>query len=200
MLSAKSPYQNVLLQAAKIRLLGLKEKMKTINVLFDKGSQISFVTNSICQELEIPRKFARTLNINCFGSDSHQQTPSARSYVRAQSNRGAVSFPVFTVDKICSKFRQACSAKGDKNLENLDLTNANISGHIDMLIGCDNYWTFMTGEIRNKYDGLVAMNSMDFSLLEVFATLATYFVLHLFRSIVLMKQLFNLKLYNLHIA
>ena len=40
------------------------------------------------------------------------------------------------------------------------IENANIHGKIDLLIGCDIYWDIVTGEIRNKYSGPAAMNSI----------------------------------------
>ena len=40
------------------------------------------------------------------------------------------------------------------------MRNANINRTIDLLIGCENYWQCMAGEIRNRQSVLVAVNSI----------------------------------------
>ena len=145
MLSSRTKTANILLQTARVRIIGKNNKSRLINILFDKGSQLSFVTEDLCKELQIPLHKPHTLNVNHFGSSEYHEINSSHARIKLMSHKGPVQLPVLTVPKISGQVNQVCKESDGLNLKGLDLFNANIKGAFELLIGCDNYWNCVTG-------------------------------------------------------
>ena len=154
-------HPNILLQTAKIVIIGGNGKQKTVNVLFDKGSQRSFVTKSLCKELNIGKLACDKLCVNTFGTSKYITQECWKTCIETKTQRG-LSFilPALAVNTICDQITQSCVPKNNVNLKDLDIKNAQIDGKIEVLIGLDSYWDVVTGEIINNHTGLVAMNSI----------------------------------------
>ena len=159
-LSNHNQNSGVLLQTAQVKVVSSTGQEAVVNVLFDKGSQRSYVTTAICTKLQIPIVRRQNLQVNTFGNFDSQIIESGLAKVPMRTLHGNITIPMWTVPTICDKIKQFCSAKNNLNLKGLDLTNANIDGEIDVLIGCDVYWELVTGEVVNHHKGLVAMNSV----------------------------------------
>ena len=128
--------------------------------MFDKGSNQSYITNELRQTLKLSSKRYRDIAVLTFGNSVEQKRRCAEISIEVETNRGMMSIPALCVPTIMDDLSQTCYAQGHRNLSDLDLKNANVTGRIDLLIGCDVYWDLMTGEIRNAFQGLVAMNSV----------------------------------------
>ena len=160
-LSALTKNNNSLLQTAKIKAISLNGHIERINVLFDGGSQVSFITDSLCSKLGLRLHPSPNLSYNSFGTDKNVYTTTNKTTVKLSFQKnGTIILPVLTINKIGGYFQQTCTPNMGKNLFGLNLDNANINGNVDLLLGCDNYWSCVTGEIKNHFPGPVAMNSI----------------------------------------
>ena len=100
------------------------------------------------------------LSYNSFGTDKNVYTETNKTTVKLFSKKGTIILPVLTINKIGGHFQQTCTPQMGRNLSGLNLDNANINGNVDLLLGCDVYWSCVTGEIRNQFPGPVAMNNI----------------------------------------
>ena len=150
---------NVLLQTAKITVVDRLGKTFIVNALFDKGSQQTFVTTELCQKLKVPLKEKVEVRVNAFGTEDYKIRNCAVVRIKTKTKHGHFVLSALAIDQICDTIHQRCNAENHLNLRNLETENADIDGPIDILIGCDQYWDVVTGEIVNRHSGLVAMNS-----------------------------------------
>ena len=159
-LSALTKNNHSLLQTAKIKAIGFNGHIERINVLFDGGSQVSFITDSLCSKLGLRPNASPNLSYNSFATDKNVYTTANKTTVKLFSKNGTIILPVLTINNIDGYFQQTCTSNMGKNLFGLNLDNANINGNVDLLLGCDTYWSCVTGEIKNHFPGPVAMNSI----------------------------------------
>ena len=148
------------LQTASMTALGLNGKHVAVNALFDGGSQVSFITESLCKQLGLRLHSSPMLSYNSFGSTSNSYSQTYKTKVKLKTCRGFIILPMLTIENIGGKFSQTCTNSMGPNLKGLNLQNANIDGSLDLLIGADNYWDCVTGEIINHSPGPVALGSI----------------------------------------
>ena len=149
----------VLLQTARIPCLSNYNTSYTINALFDKGSHKSYVTEDLASRMKFHKIQKEVRHVNTFGTTECILKKSQLVEIPIKSKKGVIHITALTVPVICADISQSCSSQGYKNLQGLDLSNANVTGKIDMLIGCDWYWDLVTGKVRNAFSGPVAMSS-----------------------------------------
>ena len=150
---------NVLLQTARIPCLSNYNTSYTINALFDKGSHKSYVTDSLANRMKFIKLQKEIRHVNTFGTTECLLKKSQLVEVPIKTKKGVVYITALTVPVICASISQECTPVGHRNLQGLDLSNCNVNGTIDMLIGCDWYWDLVTGKVRNSFPGPVAMSS-----------------------------------------
>ena len=155
---------DVLLQTAQATALDVTSKRQApVRVLFDCGSQRSYVTENLCSKLELSPIRSERLHLNTFG-DAHHKTRNCKSYKLCLSKPGSLdkteilvlSFPV-----ICANLAPLVNIAQFSHLMGLELADnsANARGAIDVLVGSDFYWSFVGSEVRQSDCGPVAISS-----------------------------------------
>ena len=156
--------KTVLLQTAKaVAFNEHNNSSMLVRVLFDSGSQRSYVTEQVCSKLCLKPVSKEKLQVNTFGGNRFK-TKECKSVKLCLQKRGssekteitAFSFPV-----ICSTLLSPMEVDMYSYLADLDLadyTEQGCSDGIDVLVGSDFYWKFVTREIRRGSCGPVAIH------------------------------------------
>ena len=160
----------VLFQTARAVATG-NGKSAPVRVLFDPGSQRSYVSNVVLQRLDIKPVKKEVLHLNTFG-ENHFKRQNCGVYKLSLENTRtgdgaeiqAVNFPV-----IGSPLRSVVTTNY-AHLDGLDLADFDeqeSNNSIDVLVGADHYWDLVTGDIGQGEDGPTAINSKLGWLLSV---------------------------------
>ena len=138
-----------------------------MRIVFDNGSQQSYITENIAQELALPSVGRQSLTVMTFGAADSQSQMCERVKLGLELKDGQTAqISLYTTSLICQPLAyQPISFCQDKfeHIMDLDLADASVthSHHldIDILIGSDQYWNFITGEVRRGSFGPVAVNT-----------------------------------------
>lgn len=136
-------------------------KTTRVKILFDSGSQRSYVTDSLKSRLGLKSKEIETLYLNTFGEKNFRKqkcdvvTLLLDDLDNEPSKISALSFPT-----ICSALSSRVNISHYPHLHGLHLADcSNPQDSIDVLIGSDHYWDFVTTEIVRGEFGPTAINS-----------------------------------------
>ena len=155
---------SVLLQTARANAVNGSTSVP-VRILFDTGSQRSYVTNNVITKLRLTPIKRETLNLNTFGNNKskrrscelfkfHIQKPKSGENIELR----AINFPT-----ICSPVNSEVRIEDYPHLKDLELAdfdpNSNGEKSIDILVGADFYWQFVTGEVVRASDWPTAMSS-----------------------------------------
>mgnify|MGYP001794854622 CR=1 FL=1 len=135
-------------------------------ILFDNCSQLSYVSPELCQKLNLMPKAYKDVAISVFGGKRsyNEHLPIVEVIVKGEKNENILvecfvkdicsSLKNHKLNFIQSKFSHLKNIKlADSNPENKDLK-------VDILIGADFYWDFITNEtIRGIEKGPIAIKS-----------------------------------------
>ncbi|CAB4023458.1 hypothetical protein AWC38_SpisGene24962 [Paramuricea clavata] len=159
--------RHVLLQTA--RAVATNEdgsKTCPVRILFDSGSQRSYLTDDLKRKLNLNPIKTETLYLNTFGDSKHERK-SCQLFnlnLRDRDNEitliWALNFPV-----ICSPLPSTVDIFDYQHIRGLDLADSSEiqddhhSDTVDVLIGSDHYWSFMYGETIRGDSGPVAVSS-----------------------------------------
>ena len=158
--------KRILLQTARTFAFKDSDENKVpVRILFDSGSQNSYVTNELKDRLNLDSVGQETLNLNTFGNNKfHKQTCSQvklniEIFGEQHIEINALSYPT-----ICSPIKSHIDVELFPHLLGLNLADDpvrvdNDSDSIDILIGADQYYEFVSGEIIRDELGPVAINS-----------------------------------------
>ena len=154
--------ENVLLQTATATALNEDgSKSTTVRILFDTGSQRSYITDNLKTRLGLKPTKTETLQLNTFGEKGYRKQRCDVAAVRLKTNArelleiSALSYPV-----ICSPLPGKVNVKEYSHLHGLRLADSSIENQpIDVLIGSDYYWEFIEGETIRGHAGPTAVNS-----------------------------------------
>ena len=155
---------SVLLQTA--RAIATNGSNSTpVRILFDTGSQRSYVTNSITKQLKLNPVKRETLHLNTFGNNKSKRQNCEVFKFNIRSRKGgenielrAINFPT-----ICSPVKSEVNIENYPHLSDLEL--ADIDEHatgndsIDILVGADFYWHFVTGDVVRGDNSPTAISS-----------------------------------------
>ncbi|XP_046854266.1 uncharacterized protein LOC124447403 [Xenia sp. Carnegie-2017] len=160
-----STRSRVALQTAQGVLIG--KGNTRVRVLFDSGSQKSFVTCDAkrCAKLNVARR--EWLEVNTFGGGSSKgrMTEVVQCEVSAVRGGRKIRVEALVVPHICAIKNEHLEVDKNKysHLKDLWLSDVNLKQDtldVDVLIGADNLWAFQQGEIiRGKDDEPVAINT-----------------------------------------
>ena len=156
--------RTILLQTARVMAFGEVSKQPVpVRVLFDSGSQMSYITENLQRKLNLKPVKVKRLHLNTFGTTNYKtqscnvvqlslQKPSCNEIVVIS----ALSSPV-----ICSPLPSAVDSQWYSHLKGLLLADSGIDSQeaIDILIGSNFYWNIVTGEVHRGENGPVAVNS-----------------------------------------
>ena len=153
---------NILLQTATaIATNEDRSKSVPVRILFDNGSQRSYVTDNLKSKLGLKPSSFETLHLNTFGENAYRKQKCQVVTLPLRNNENeyleiqALNFPV-----ICSPLPKSVDINNYPYLQDLELADRSESqGSIDILIGSDHYWDFVTGESIRGESGPTAVKS-----------------------------------------
>ena len=155
-----------MLQTAEVNLFNKSNCAEVkVKILFDSGSERSYISRRVQSILNLTPLNSEKLKINTFGSANSKVTTVRRVnfFIKTADEKfketEACVFPL-----ICLSLQYQPLQIARKHFKHLNLNFAdkgNLDGEIDLLIGSDNYWRFLTGEVKLcDREGLVAVNSL----------------------------------------
>ena len=163
--TSTSVYTNVqapvLLQTARAIVTNPDQldRRKEVRFIFDGGSQRSYVTHDVRQQLELATEAIETVCIKTFGSTDDQTQVCDIVRVLVETREGdTLSLPLLSVPYICDPLARnplCCAVEMYPYLGRLDLADVPVEDshlNIDILIGADNYWRLVTGEVEQRED------------------------------------------------
>ena len=152
----------VLLQTAKATAFNEDNSKSThVRVLFDNGSQRSYVTSRLKSRLNLKPIKTETLHLNTFGGSTFSKQSCKVVKLRLKKDEGeevevtALNYPI-----ICSPLPSKVEVNYP-HLEDLQLADSlnDNCGAIDVLIGSDYYWEIVSGETVRGDCGPTAVSS-----------------------------------------
>ena len=155
--------KEVLLQTARAYAFGEdKTKKIAIDVLFDSGSQRSYVSEEIKKKLSLNVENVETININTFGSDKYNKKKCELVSINIEVENQAIPVRALSYPTICSPFSSRGIQISDyPHLRTLKLADS-LDSHakrVQLLIGADHYYDFVTGDVIKGNSGPVAVSS-----------------------------------------
>ncbi len=163
-----SSSQAILLQTARTAAFNpaSPENSCRVRIVFDCGSQRSYVTEQVARNLSLAAEGEQPLTILTFGSNSEQTRVCKFVMLGLASKDGTTrQLKLFVVPMICEPI--ACQpisfCQRDfshlAGIELADISDGHESMKVDILIGSDHYWELVTGETRRGNAGPVAIRT-----------------------------------------
>ena len=156
----------ILLQTAQARVSSLNnEQKKNIKLLFDSGSQRTYVTEKLRNDLQLKKLRTEPIIIKTFGMENSCVKNIDVVSLNVNCPNRDVVVEALVVPLICSDLiyqNVVPISKSYSHLCNLKLADNLYSENasVDLLIGLDHYYSFFTGAIRKgDVDEPVALES-----------------------------------------
>ena len=145
-----------------------KDQFCVVNVLFDTGSQQTFISDRLVKELKLTPLRQINMEVSAFlnTEESNLKLSEHEIVVKSICNDQRRVITALGVPKICSELKnQSFRIAVEKYsfLHNLQLANQVHldNANIDLLTRANTYWEFVTGETqRDKSCSLVAQKSI----------------------------------------
>ena len=136
-------------------------KSTRVKFLFDNGSQRSYVTDNLKSRLGLKSTIKEMLYLNTFGEKTfRKQKWDVLTLFLQDANEETSRVCVLSFPTICSPLPSRVDANNYPHLHGLKLADYSDSeDSIDVLIGSDYYWDFVTSEIVRGDFGPTAVNS-----------------------------------------
>ena len=157
---------SILLQTARtFAFRDNQDKKVPVRILFDSGSQRSYVTDELRDKLGLKVEGKEILNLNTFGSNKYRKQSCNRVKVKIETSDSqfieitALSHPV-----ICSPIKSPVNINSYVHLLGLELADnsENVEhdhDNVDILIGANFFHEFVLGETIRGSSGPVAVSS-----------------------------------------
>ena len=153
----------VLLQTATAYAYGAdKNKKIMVNVLFDGGSQRSYVTDELKSKLSLNVENKEILNINTFGSDKYQKKKCDVVIVNLELvDESVIAISALSYPVICSPISSRIDVSEYPHLQGLTFADSpnKEAKRTDILIGMNYYHKIVTGEVKRGSSGPAAVSS-----------------------------------------
>lgn len=160
---------SVLLQTATVWACGNADRV-LVRLLFDTGSQRTFVRNDLANKLELPSTGVEDLTVFTFGDSQRSHWCSCRKLNVTLTGRfesKEVTLDALEVPEVCtvrsSPMEPALvSILRSRNLVIADepQDDKDQSPTISVLVGSDNYWKLVTGRIERLTDSMCAVETV----------------------------------------
>ena len=136
-------------------------KSTRVKILFDNGSQRSYVTDNLKSRLGLKSTIKEMLHLNTFGEKTfRKQKWDVLTLFLQDANEETSRVCVLSFPTICSPLPSRVDANNYPHLHGLKLADYSDSeDSIDVLIGSDYCWDFVTSEIVRGDFGPTAVNS-----------------------------------------
>ena len=154
--------KDVLLQTANTYAFGDDRSKKVeVNVLFDSGSQKSYITDDLKKKLNLKVEKTETVNLNTFGSEKYCKKSCDKVSVNLEVGEETVPISALSFPQLCSPLSSRVDVSSYPHLQGLSLadTAASSDKPISVIIGVDHYYDIVQGEIRKGSAGPVAISS-----------------------------------------
>ena len=155
----------VLLQTATTKVSNPLDpsRAQNVRIVLDCGSQKSYLAKRVSDNLQLPVNDRQKLSIAAFGSNKRSPKWLDIVQVSVHTKDGSnKEIELYVVPHICDPLTmQDVSQSKFTHLERLDLADVpqDSSLQVDLLIGSDLYWQFVTGETVRGTEGPVAVKT-----------------------------------------
>ena len=158
----------ILLQTARAVVFNPDDtnQCMTVRILFDGGSQRSYITDHVKRSLGLSAEAVESVLIKTFGSKTdHTQLCDIVELLMKMKNGEILKLSLLSVPFICDPVAVEtlqyviCNHPHLRDLELADRSEAEPPIGIDILIGADNYWNLVTGMIIHHEDAPTAMET-----------------------------------------
>ena len=158
----------ILLQTAQaiIYKSGFMEKGVKARIILESGSQRSYITNRLRDDLSLPIECQETMLIKTFGSqDEKLQTSDVVCFGVKLPDGKDMKMSAYSVPLICEPLTGktvALARKMYKHLNGIHLADYSTGpepAEVDILIGSDQYWPIVTEEVRRGESGPTALRT-----------------------------------------
>ena len=160
--------KGILLQTAKALISKEKENCKHVQVrlMLDTGSQRTYVTKELRERLNLETIRTEKLIINTFGNEKSElkEFPIVRMHVKTTTHQ-MIPIEAICVPKICAPLSNQNTkfyADNYRHLRKLclaDYSRGEEKLNVNVLIGLDYYFSFVTGKIIRGEGGPTAISS-----------------------------------------
>ena len=138
-----------------------------VRVILDSGSQRSYITTELKDKLNIPTLKSEPLMIKTFNSQSEsiQVCDVVQLCVSNKEGNLAVKLNAYCIPTICAPLANQNTRVSQSKYDHLaslklaDVTCGLEEGTIDILVGSDQYWQIVTGEVIKGESRPTAMNT-----------------------------------------
>ena len=163
--SIKAP---VLLQTARAMVFKVSDPQRKVEarIMFDSGRQRSYITKEIANALSLAPRCSETMMIRTFGSQSEVKQVCDVVLLGAVLKDGrSMQLSFLTVPFICEPLSSQPTVYASEHyphlagLELADYATEQDTLSIDILVGSDNYWRLVTGEIISADVGPTAVRT-----------------------------------------
>ena len=156
--------QTVLLQTARVVAFGeSKQPQAPVRVLFDSGSQLSYISEKLQRQLKLKPMRIEKLHLNTFGTAGYksQSCGVVKLSLKKPGLDEVVTISALSSPVICSALPSAVNVISYSHLNDLVLADSGTDeqGTIDVLVGSNYYWAIVTGDLRRGEEGPVAVSS-----------------------------------------
>jgi len=135
----------------------------TIRLMFDGGSQRSYITNRVKEALGLDTDSTEMVNIKTFGTETTRAQAVDVVTVSICSKEGSHINVLFSaVPLICEPLScqpVAYTKQQYSHLSNLDFSQVGEELQIDALIGSDHYWQLVSGRVMRGESGPTAIHT-----------------------------------------
>ena len=154
----------ILLQTAQVMAVNpTNGQFRRIRLLFDNGSQRSYVTEGLCATLNLKTSRNERLQLNTFGDRNHRTKNCAvvQLGLHGVNSSDCTEVTALSFPAICTTLPSVVSINDLPHLKGLELADDpnNPCDRIDVLIASDFYWDFMSGDTTIRDKGPIAINS-----------------------------------------
>ena len=137
-----------------------------VRIVMDTGSQMSYVTDAVRQQLALTSAGERSISIMTFGTNraNERSCECVRVGLTLRGDQFLI-FKLFSVPMICEPLTSLPLSDCQKTYSHLTgLELADDPGdsrtlQVDILIGCDHYWDLITGRLQRGTAGPVAIET-----------------------------------------
>ena len=159
---------HTLLQTAKAWISSpMSENALMGRVLFDNCSQQTFLSERVRNKLNLPTSRKEKIMVKAFGSTEHklQILDVVALKIQGLNSNRFNTIEALVVPTICSPLSSQTidlAKEQYPHIQNLSLADTNIHNddlNVDILIGANYYWNFITGAIKRGDNGPVAVDT-----------------------------------------
>ena len=161
-----SKKNSVLLQTAQAQVTSTDEKQaKKARLLFDTGSQLTYISPKTRQVLKLPAIGKQTVVVKSFGKSESTKRMDVVQFAVKSRDRNLNIYVKALVSDMCQPVEQQIinvAKESFVHLKGLPLADSNPANEpleIDILIGADHYWDFIQNRVVRGKTGPVALAS-----------------------------------------